>query len=166
MRDPKLVAFGGQLLLYFLPNRHFPEPQPYTTLVASSTDGVAWDKPAPVEPRGWLLWKPKPLGEGLVVTAYWHEHGRAVLLRSGDGRRWEIVSNVVEGSSGEYSPLNIYDSDLTISAWVNTRGGGGTIVARAKPHYITYRLMINWSQAAVNVYAPGHHLVWTDEILA
>jgi len=71
----------------------------------------------------------------------------------------------VEGSYGTDSPLNIYNSDVTISAWVKLKGPGGTIVARAKPHYITYRLMTWSTTACISVYAPGHHLICSDAIL-
>jgi hypothetical protein len=150
VRDPKLAAFADRLFLYFLPNRHFPEPQPYTTLVATSADGVSWDAPAPVEPRGWLLWRPKALGDGLVVTAYWHEHGKAALLRSGDGRRWEVVSGIVEGSSGDETDFEIL-GDGTILATSRLEGAehdawfgdpaGATLLSVARPPYA------RWAQA-------------------
>jgi hypothetical protein len=71
----------------------------------------------------------------------------------------------VEGSYGADSPLNIYNSDMTISAWAKLSGPGGTIVARAKPHYITYRLMTWSTPACISVYAPGHHMICSDAIL-
>jgi hypothetical protein len=46
----------------------------------------------------------------------------------------------LEPSAGGGSPLNIYNTDLTVSAWVKARGVGGTIVARAKWWYVTYHL--------------------------
>lgn len=73
----------------------------------------------------------------------------------------------IEGSSGTSSPLNIYNSDITISSWVRI-GTGGTIVARAKPYYITYRLGIGSdSKAYINVYrrGAGHTVIRSDEIL-
>jgi hypothetical protein len=69
------------------------------------------------------------------------------------------------GSAGTGSTLNIYDSDIAISAWVKI-GEGGTIVARAKPHYITYRLLVRPHTAGLNVYAPGHHFVLSNEGLS
>ena len=73
----------------------------------------------------------------------------------------------VEGSAGTGSSLNMYSSDLTISSWVKIRGTGGTIVARAKPSYITYRLGVSTNKAYINTYkqGPGHWLLYTDEIL-
>ena len=70
----------------------------------------------------------------------------------------------IEGSAGTGSVLNIYNTDITISAWVNIRTGG-SIVARAKPHYITYQLRA-FTKAYVNMYiSPVHYQVETDEIL-
>jgi hypothetical protein len=70
----------------------------------------------------------------------------------------------IEGSAGRGSHLNIYNTDITISAWVNIRRGG-SIVARAKPHYITYQLRAS-TKAYVNMYiSPVHYQVETDEIL-
>ncbi len=61
-------------------------------------------------------------------------------------------------SAGTDSPLNLYNTDMSISVWVKFRGTGGTIVARSKPYYITYRLGINGNQAVINTYkqGPGH----------
>ncbi|MHC4745260.1 MAG: LamG domain-containing protein, partial [Planctomycetota bacterium] len=64
----------------------------------------------------------------------------------------------MESSSDEGSPLNIYNKDLTISAWVKSEGGG-TIVARARPHRITYRLGIGGQSAYINTYRSPTH--WT-----
>lgn len=70
------------------------------------------------------------------------------------------------GSYGYGSPLNIYNSDLTISAWVKVRGSG-TIVARAKSSYITYRLGVAGGKAYINTYRMfyGHWILYGDEIL-
>ncbi|MHC4362930.1 MAG: S8 family serine peptidase, partial [Planctomycetota bacterium] len=46
----------------------------------------------------------------------------------------------VEPSAGENSPLNMYNTDLTITAWARIRGEGRSIVARSKALYITYKL--------------------------
>ncbi|MHC4658422.1 MAG: S8 family serine peptidase [Planctomycetota bacterium] len=73
----------------------------------------------------------------------------------------------LEPSGGEDSPLNIHNADLTISAWVMIRGSGGTVVARSKPYYITYRLGTGATTAFINTYkqGPGHWVLSTDEIL-
>jgi hypothetical protein len=76
---------------------------------------------------------------------------------------------VIEGSAGYDSPLNIYNSDLTISAWVKPRGTGTrSIVCRAKSLYITYHLRIeSTNRVSINTYkqGPGHWLLTTEEAL-
>ncbi len=74
----------------------------------------------------------------------------------------------IEGSAGHGSPLNIYNKDITISAWVKP-AGDGTIVARSKPSYVTYRLYISNSgtKAGINYYvSPTHINVTTAAILS
>jgi hypothetical protein len=148
VRDPKLAVWGDRLLLYFLPNRHFPEPQPYTTMVTASSDGLSWGKPQPVEPRGWLLWRPKALGSDLMVTAYWNGHGRAILLRSSDGLSFQIVSDIVTGESGDETDFEILDDGRILStsrleganhdAWLGDPGGS-TLLSVASPPYTAWR---------------------------
>ena len=76
---------------------------------------------------------------------------------------------VIEGSAGHGSPLNIYNSDLTISAWIKPRGTGTrSIVCRAKSLYITYHLRIeSTNRVSINTYkqGPGHWLLTTEESL-
>jgi hypothetical protein len=74
----------------------------------------------------------------------------------------------LEPSIGGGSPLNIYNTDLTVSAWVKARGVGGTIVARAKWWYVTYHLGVAANEAYINTYrnGPGHWSLWTDEIIS
>src|SRR5262245_1067964 len=101
IRDPKLVAIGDRLFLYWLNNRHFPEPEPYLTKVSWSTDGRSWAPAHDVGQDGWLFWRPRSPDGGATwyCTAYWHEHGRAALFRSTDGLRWENLGLVFDGMS-------------------------------------------------------------------
>lgn len=66
----------------------------------------------------------------------------------------------IEGSAGTGSALNIYNSDLTISAWVKpaTAAAEGAIVARWKTLTGAYRLGIGSGTAYINTYlqGPGH----------
>jgi hypothetical protein len=72
----------------------------------------------------------------------------------------------VEGSAGEGSLLNIYNTDLTISSWVKIRGTTGTtIVARSKESHTAYRLGVSANRAFINIYRSGHWSLSTDEIL-
>ncbi len=70
-------------------------------------------------------------------------------------------------SAGTGSPLNIYNTDLTISAWVKVRGTGGTIIARAKPLAIAYRINVD-TKVYINTYlqGPGHWVLGTNDIIA
>jgi hypothetical protein len=71
----------------------------------------------------------------------------------------------IKGSAGTGSNLNIYNTDVTLSAWVNIRTGG-TIVARSKPHYITYQLQAyTWARANMYI-SPVHYAVDTAKILS
>jgi hypothetical protein len=73
-RDPKFAVIRGRLFLYMLPNLTV-RATPVGTVYTSSAD-AAWDAIAPIEPAGWLFWRPKTLdGVTWYVTAYWHDHG-------------------------------------------------------------------------------------------
>jgi len=73
----------------------------------------------------------------------------------------------IDGSAGRDSNLNIYNSDLTISAWIKSEDTGGTIVARAEPYRITYRLGISGEKAYIDTYKNSrqHQTIYTDEIV-
>ncbi len=73
----------------------------------------------------------------------------------------------LDPSAGAGSPLNIYDTDLTISSWVKFTDTGGTIVARSKPWFTAYRMGVLTDQAYIGTYknGPGHWGLYTDGIL-
>jgi hypothetical protein len=100
-RDPKFAVIHGRLFLYMLPNltvRAIPTGTVYT----SSADGLTWTPVEAIEPAGWLFWRPKTLdGATWYVTAYWHDHGRSILLKSNDGAHWTQVSQVYEGEGND-----------------------------------------------------------------
>lgn len=105
VRDPKLVPMGGRLFLYALTNDGVMA-QPDTTVLSTSDDAVHWSDWDPVGPEGWLFWRPKTRdGETWYVPAYWHDHGRSMLLRSRDGRRWEEVSILHEGEGNDETAI-------------------------------------------------------------
>lgn len=105
IRDPKLAVIGGRLFLYALPNDS-TYATPDSTVVATSTDGVTWSDFEPVEPEGWLFWRPRTRdGRTWYVPAYWREHGEAVLLRSTDGRRWKKVSTIHRGEANDETAI-------------------------------------------------------------
>ena len=73
----------------------------------------------------------------------------------------------IEGSSGFDSALNIYNSDLSISAWVKVRGAGGAIVARSKPYYTAYRMGVSGTVPYINTYrsGSGHWSMFSDQMI-
>jgi len=72
----------------------------------------------------------------------------------------------INGSAGYDSPLNIYNTNMTISAWIKPGLNASTIIARAKPHYTTYRLYVGGGKVGINTYrSPVHWNLSTGEIL-
>lgn len=146
-RDPKFAAIGGKLFIYALPNRDW-FAEPYTTVYTWSTDGETWHPEQEAEPKGWLFWRPKTLdGQAWYVPAYWHEHGRSILLRSGDGLRWEKVSQIYEGEKNDETDMEFLP-DGRIVATCRLEGTGSafgdprasTAIAVADPPYTSWRV--------------------------
>lgn len=143
VRDPKLVAIGDRLVLYVLKNSSF-EPEPYVTAAATSTDGEHWTPFQELEPKGWLFWRPKTAdGSMWYVTAYWHEHGKSILLRSRDGLAWEIVSTIYEGDRNDETDFEFLpDGRMLVTArlegqrsWHQGARDACTLLAVAAPPY-------------------------------
>ncbi len=61
----------------------------------------------------------------------------------------------LNSSAGTNSPLNIYNTNLTISAWVKVHGSGGTIVARSQGGAVAYNLSATADFARINTYKSG-----------
>jgi hypothetical protein len=106
IRDPKLAVIGGRLHLYALPNSG-KAATPEGTMLSTSEDGVRWTPLEPIEPDGWLFWRPKSNDGGATwyVPAYWKDHGKSILLRSTDGRSWEQVSVIHDGDGNDETDL-------------------------------------------------------------
>ncbi len=146
VRDPKFAAIGDRLFLYVLKNTALTA-EPYGTAVASSDDGREWSPLQDVEPQGWLFWRPKTRdGHTWYVPAYWHEHGRAVLLKSTDGIRWEEVSTIYSGdrtdeTAVEFMPDGslLATARLEVSDSIFGHRDAGTLVALASPPYVEWR---------------------------
>lgn len=141
-RDPTFAHINGRLFVYVLPNAG-RMAEPYTTCFSSSADGVSWDTFAEVNTPGWLYWRPKTLdGKTWYVTAYWHEHGKSVLLKSGDGVKWEIVSQIWEGDHNDETAFEFLP-DGRIMATGRLEAGDGlfgdndacTLLSVASPPY-------------------------------
>lgn len=146
-RDPKFAAIGERLFIYALPNRDW-FAEPYTTIYTWSADGEAWSPPEEAEPTGWLFWRPKSLdGRTWYVPAYWHGHGRSILLRSGDGVRWEPVSQIYEGERNDETDIEFLP-DGRIIATCRLEGTGSafgdprasTAIAVSEPPYTSWRV--------------------------
>ena len=144
IRDPKLAVVVDQLLLYALRNSNF-EPEPFGTVLATSSDGATWSALDPVDPQGWLLWRPKTRdGETWYATAYWHEHGKSALFKSSDGRQWEFVSDIHEGDRNDETALEFLpDGRMLVTArlegddraWHQGSKNAATLLAWADPPY-------------------------------
>jgi hypothetical protein len=105
IRDPKLACINGKLFLFALVNRSF-DPEPYTTVYATSLDGQNWSPFNKIEPQGWLFWRPKSQdGKTWYVPAYWWEHGKSVLFRTNDGENWHEVSTIYEGDRNDETDI-------------------------------------------------------------
>ncbi len=144
IRDPKLAVINDRLFLYALQNANF-EPEPFGTVLATSADGKSWSALEPVEPQGWLLWRPKTLdGETWYATAYWHEHGKSALFSSTDGRQWAFVSDIHEGDRNDETALEfLSDGRMLVTArlegddraWHQGSRNAATLLAWADPPY-------------------------------
>lgn len=145
IRDPKLAVIGGRLFLYALPNQGLTAT-PTHTVLSTSDDGVHWSAFEPVGPPGWLFWRPKSPDGGRTwyVSAYWHEHGASLLLRSADGRHWEEVSRIHEGEGNDETAIEFLpDGRLLATARLEVtpdriRGNAeaSTLLAVAEPPYV------------------------------
>jgi len=74
----------------------------------------------------------------------------------------------ISSSSGSASPLNIYNSNITLVAWIKPAAtGGGTIISRAKEHYIAYRIYSpDGKKVTLNTYrSPTHWQLTTGDVL-
>ncbi len=145
IRDPKFAPIGDRLFLYVLKNRDL-NPEPYTTAVASSDDGVQWTDFEDVEPEGWLFWRPKTRdGKTWYVPAYWWEHGKSILLSGTDGTTWRQVSVLHEGDRNDETDIEflpdgrmIATARLEVSDDLFGDPNGCTLLAVAEPPYTTW----------------------------
>ena len=142
-RDPKLLVINKTLFLYALKNSEY-NPEPSQTFYAVSEDGSSWSNFKEIEPKGYLFWKPKTLDSlTWFNTAYWHEHGKSVLLKSNDGINWETVSTIYEGETNDETALEIFsDGKIIITArleadpaWHSGSKNASTLIAYSYPPY-------------------------------
>ena len=115
IRDPKFGIFGDELFMYVLKNRDFAA-EPYTTALTTTKDGVNWSPLEDMGLEGWLFWRPKSRdGKTWYLPAYWHEHGRSILLTSTDGRKWEEVSEIYAGDRNDETDIEFLPSGRMIA---------------------------------------------------
>jgi hypothetical protein len=142
-RDPKLAVIGNTLFLYALKNFTY-DPEPSQTFYATSKEGYEWSDFKEVEPKGYLFWKPKTLDSlTWYNTAYWHEHGKSILIKSDDGVNWEIVSTIYEGETNDETALEILsDGKIIVTArleadpaWHSGSKNASTLIAYSYPPY-------------------------------
>jgi hypothetical protein len=142
-RDPKLAVIKDTLFLYTLKNFTY-DPEPSLTYYAFSKDGYKWSELKEISPKGYLFWKPKTL-DGLTWynTAYWHEHGKSVLLKSNDGINWNIISTIHDRETNDETALEILsDSKMIVAArlecdpaWHSGSKNASTLIAYSYPPY-------------------------------
>jgi hypothetical protein len=142
LRDPKFGAIGGRLFLYVLGNVLW-QAEPYTTFYTLTEDGNSWRPLEPVEPAGWLFWHPRTNDSTTwYVSAYWHEHGKSILLKSGDGIEWSIVSQIYEGERNDETAIEFLpDGRLIATSRLEGTGGirgdplASTLIAVSSPPF-------------------------------
>jgi hypothetical protein len=147
IRDPKFALIDGRLFLYALPNKGL-RALPYGTVYSISDDGERWSPFEKIDHPGWLFWRPKTRdGVHWYVAAYWHRHGKSMLLRSTDGVNWSIVSQINEGEGNDETDIEFLpDGRLLATArlevtpdnpWGNP--DAATLIAVAAPPYTEWR---------------------------
>lgn len=149
IRDPKLTPIGDRLYLYALTNRSF-NPEPYTTVYASSGDGTQWTTFEKIQPEDWLFWRPKSWdGKVWFVPAYWWEHGKSALFRSENGYEWSLVSSIYEGDRNDETAIEflsegkmIATARLEYSANIFGDRRGATLISTAEPPYIAWKPLL------------------------
>lgn len=116
IRDPKFAAIGSRLFIYVLRNSGFMA-EPYGTAYCYSEDGNIWTDIKDIKDLdGWLFWRPKTNGSDTwYCPAYWHEHGKSVLLNTSDGINWEIVSQIHEGDGNDETAIEFLPDDRIIA---------------------------------------------------
>jgi hypothetical protein len=146
IRDPKFAVIGGRLFLYVLKSTRFIA-EPYRTALRTSADGRTWTPLVDIDPEGWLFWRPKTRdGRTWYVPAYWHEHGKSILLESTDGVRWSQVSVIHEGDWNDETDIEFLPDGRMIATarlegsdrWLGDENAS-TLIALAPPPYTGWK---------------------------
>jgi hypothetical protein len=142
IRDPHFAVIGGRLFIYYMKNVGF-EAEPYFTMYTSSADAVRWEPARSVGQDGWLFWRPETAdGRTWYAPAYWHEHGKSILLKSADGRRWDRVSEIYRGDVNDETAIlflpggrMLATARLEVAGYYFGDNGGNTLIALSDPPY-------------------------------
>ena len=149
IRDPKFAVIGQRLFLYALKNDEFLA-EPYLSMYSYSADGTTWAEMAKVPGLdGWLFWRPKTRdGITFYNAAYWHEHGKSILLKSTDGINWDIVSYIHQGQHNDETEIEFMpNGDLLATARLEYDSfgdgmfgapDGATLITTSAPPYTTW----------------------------
>jgi hypothetical protein len=149
IRDPKFAIVGARLFLYALKNDTFLA-EPYLSMYSYTNDGKTWaglEKVPGLD--GWLFWRPKTQdGVTFYNAAYWHEHGKSVLLKSTDGINWDIVSTIHQGQHNDETEIEFLpDGRLLATARLEYDSfgdgmfghpDGATLITVSAPPYTTW----------------------------
>lgn len=146
IRDPKLSVIDGKLILYVLKNSGWLA-EPGSTATAASEDGVRWSNLEDSEPKGWLFWRPKTFdGRDWYLPAYWCKHGKSILLKSRDGKKWEEWSIIHQGDHNDETDIEFLpDGRMVATARLEITGNllghndSCTLVAFAEPPYRSWK---------------------------
>jgi hypothetical protein len=149
IRDPKFAIIDQRLFLYALKNDEFLA-EPYLTMYSFTTDGTAWQDLQKVpNVDGWLFWRPKTQdGITFYNAAYWHGHGKSILLKSTDGINWDIVSYIHQGQHNDETEIEFMtNGDLLATARLEYDSfgdgmfghpDGATLITVSAPPYTTW----------------------------
>ena len=149
IRDPKFAVIGNRLFLYALKNTSFVA-EPYITVYSYTEDGIAWSQ-FEVVPNldGWLFWRPKSTdGVTFYNSAYWYQHGKAVLLKSTDGINWQTISTIHSGGHNDETEIQFLPDErllatarLEYDSWGDGMFGqplGSTLITVSEAPYTTW----------------------------
>ncbi len=102
---------------------------PYQTLYTYSDDGMNWQPLQEVALGGWLFWRPKTRDNlTWYNSAYWHEHGKAILLNSTDGINWNIVASIYEGEANDETEIEFLpDGRLICTSRLEGNAGADSV---------------------------------------
>ncbi|GAB4481602.1 MAG: hypothetical protein Kow0088_23960 [Anaerolineales bacterium] len=148
IRDPKFAVINDRLFLYVLLNRGF-NPEPYTTAYSVSEDGEHWTPLKPIDPPGWLFWRPKSCdGRTWYVPAYWWEHGQSILLRSVDGENWQRISTIYSGDRNDETDIEFLPDGRMLAVarlefsedYLRGDPQGSTLIAIAEPPFTEWNV--------------------------